>query len=158
MWLLNQVVCRYMCVCVLLLIQLFHRCRHAGVLKSRQCDMYVCVWTYHASSSLHCVHTFMMCVVKTWIRPTWQYTNGCRHWILAALLWKKPSFKTHRSNPGAFILKLIWDIILTLTSFLFLYPGRKNGDNDKNYDTIDLPKRCEPTKGRLCLSRKTSLC
>ncbi|XP_034004410.1 ARVCF delta catenin family member b isoform X2 [Trematomus bernacchii] len=25
--------------------------------------------------------------------------------------------------------------------------GRKNGDNDKNYDTIDLPKRCEPTKG-----------
>ncbi|XP_039658528.1 ARVCF delta catenin family member b isoform X4 [Perca fluviatilis] len=25
--------------------------------------------------------------------------------------------------------------------------GRKNGDNDKNYDTLDLPKRSEPTKG-----------
>ncbi|XP_060893290.1 ARVCF delta catenin family member b isoform X6 [Labrus mixtus] len=25
--------------------------------------------------------------------------------------------------------------------------GRKNGENDKNYDTLDLPKRAEPTKG-----------
>ncbi|XP_066546198.1 ARVCF delta catenin family member b isoform X4 [Amia ocellicauda] len=25
--------------------------------------------------------------------------------------------------------------------------GRKNGENDKNYDTLDLPKRTEPTKG-----------
>uniref|UniRef100_A0A8C9YRP2 ARVCF delta catenin family member b n=1 Tax=Sander lucioperca TaxID=283035 RepID=A0A8C9YRP2_SANLU len=25
--------------------------------------------------------------------------------------------------------------------------GRKNGDNDKNYDTLDLPKRSEPSKG-----------
>uniref|UniRef100_A0A672RNK3 Armadillo repeat protein deleted in velo-cardio-facial syndrome homolog n=1 Tax=Sinocyclocheilus grahami TaxID=75366 RepID=A0A672RNK3_SINGR len=25
--------------------------------------------------------------------------------------------------------------------------GRKNGDHDKNYDTLDLPKRTEPTKG-----------
>ncbi|KAL4636055.1 hypothetical protein GN956_G13213 [Arapaima gigas] len=25
--------------------------------------------------------------------------------------------------------------------------GRKNGENDKNYDTLDLPKRMEPTKG-----------
>ncbi|XP_030647051.1 ARVCF delta catenin family member b [Chanos chanos] len=25
--------------------------------------------------------------------------------------------------------------------------GRKNGDNEKNYDTLDLPKRTEPTKG-----------
>ncbi|KAI1901078.1 hypothetical protein AGOR_G00056430 [Albula goreensis] len=25
--------------------------------------------------------------------------------------------------------------------------GRKNGDSDKNYDTLDLPKRTEPTKG-----------
>ncbi|KAK3539120.1 hypothetical protein QTP86_025058 [Hemibagrus guttatus] len=25
--------------------------------------------------------------------------------------------------------------------------GRRNGDNDKNYDTMDLPKRTEPTKG-----------
>ncbi|MEQ2276873.1 hypothetical protein XENORESO_013198, partial [Xenotaenia resolanae] len=26
--------------------------------------------------------------------------------------------------------------------------GRKNGENDKNYDTLDLPKRTEPSKGR----------
>ncbi|XP_010770694.1 kinetochore-associated protein 1, partial [Notothenia coriiceps] len=32
------------------------------------------------------------------------------------------------------------------TILLLLHFGRKNGDNDKNYDTIDLPKRCEPTK------------
>lgn len=25
--------------------------------------------------------------------------------------------------------------------------GRKNGENDKNYDTLDLPKRTEPTRG-----------
>ncbi|KAM9392286.1 ARVCF delta catenin family member b isoform 2-T2 [Pholidichthys leucotaenia] len=25
--------------------------------------------------------------------------------------------------------------------------GRKNGENDKNYDTLDLPKRAEPSKG-----------
>ncbi|KAM9822549.1 ARVCF delta catenin family member b isoform 4-T6 [Syngnathus typhle] len=25
--------------------------------------------------------------------------------------------------------------------------GRKNGENDKNYDTLDLPKRTDPTKG-----------
>uniref|UniRef100_A0A8B9KSR8 ARVCF delta catenin family member b n=1 Tax=Astyanax mexicanus TaxID=7994 RepID=A0A8B9KSR8_ASTMX len=25
--------------------------------------------------------------------------------------------------------------------------GRRNGENDKNYDTLDLPKRTEPTKG-----------
>uniref|UniRef100_A0AAR2M2F7 ARVCF delta catenin family member n=1 Tax=Pygocentrus nattereri TaxID=42514 RepID=A0AAR2M2F7_PYGNA len=25
--------------------------------------------------------------------------------------------------------------------------GRRNGENDKNYDTLDLPKRSEPTKG-----------
>ncbi|XP_072289172.1 ARVCF delta catenin family member b isoform X2 [Eucyclogobius newberryi] len=27
--------------------------------------------------------------------------------------------------------------------------GRKNGENDKNYDTLDLPKRTEPSRGRL---------
>lgn len=32
--------------------------------------------------------------------------------------------------------------------FSLLYIGRKNGENDKNYDTLDLPKRTEPSKGR----------
>lgn len=32
-------------------------------------------------------------------------------------------------------------------STLSLFSGRRNGDNDKNYDTMDLPKRTEPTKG-----------
>lgn len=27
------------------------------------------------------------------------------------------------------------------------HAGRKNGENDKNYDTLDLPKRTEPSKG-----------
>ena len=30
-----------------------------------------------------------------------------------------------------------------------LFPGRKNGDGDKTYDTLDLPKRTEPSKGKL---------
>ncbi|KAG8011699.1 Armadillo repeat protein deleted in velo-cardio-facial syndrome-like protein [Nibea albiflora] len=35
--------------------------------------------------------------------------------------------------------------------------GRKNGENDKNYDTLDLPKRAEPSKGRPHLSSKDML-
>lgn len=37
---------------------------------------------------------------------------------------------------------------MTLTPSSLLHPGRKNGENDKNYDTLDLPKRAEPSKGR----------
>lgn len=46
---------------------------------------------------------------------------------------------------------------MTMTFSLspFLHTGRKNGENDKNYDTLDLPKRTEPSKGR-CLSGKLS--
>ena len=34
----------YVCLCHFTdTVSLFYLCRHAGVLKSRQCDMYVCV-------------------------------------------------------------------------------------------------------------------
>lgn len=37
--------------------------------------------------------------------------------------------------------------VYTHLCFLLLHTGRKNGENDKSYDTLDLPKRTEPTKG-----------
>lgn len=38
-------------------------------------------------------------------------------------------------------------LILSRSRLSLLHSGRKNGEHDKNYDTLDLPKRTEPTKG-----------
>ncbi|MGH0188928.1 UNVERIFIED_CONTAM: hypothetical protein FKN15_032448, partial [Acipenser sinensis] len=44
-------------------------------------------------------------------------------------------------------LKLEPGKALTCPLHSAFYSGRKNGENDKNYNTLDLPKRTEPTKG-----------
>lgn len=50
-----------------------------------------------------------------------------------------------------FALHIIKPIALVLLAIpyipLSLFSGRRTGDNSKNYETMDLPKRTEPTKG-----------
>lgn len=45
---------------------------------------------------------------------------------------------------GALRLKHLHDLLSSLSC-----AGRKSGENDKNFDTLDLPKRTEPSKGKL---------